>query len=290
VSQILLNLCINANDALMGKPGRVTISLSRVVADAGTLAGDLGHGPRDELGVTRLASGTLKPGRGYAAIVVADTGVGMTADVTQQIFDPFFTTKERGQGTGLGLSVVHAIVMAHEGACSVSTRVGVGSVLAIYLPLADAAAVTEPDTSQTRKLAGRERVLIVDDEVMVADMLAIGLDRLGYEAVTLNDPDEALAIVTVNPSAWDVIVSDQVMPGMKGLTLFQGIRRVSTTLHMILCTGFSDGNTEEEAMALGIDAFFLKPVSPEQIAAAIRRIVDGHSDLMPIYRAQGQRH
>jgi CheY-like chemotaxis protein len=108
----------------------------------------------------------------------------------------------------------------------------------------------------------------------MTDMLTIGLDRLGYEVVALNDPQEALEALREDPGAWDIVVSDQVMPGMKGLTMFREMKEIRGDLRFVLCTGFSDGASEEAALAAGADAYFLKPVSPERLAAAIRRMID----------------
>ncbi len=198
----------------------------------------------------------------------------MSAEVLQHIFDPFFTTKERGRGTGLGLAVVHGIVLGYEGACVVASRPGEGSVFSVYLPLATAGRLPAAPTAAPASLRGRERVLVIDDDADVRDVLTIGLDRLGYEVVALDDPREALSAVAEHPTAWDVVISDQVMPHMKGLTLLARLRAIRPALRLILCTGFSDGATEEAALAAGVDAFFLKPTTPDDLAAAIRRLID----------------
>jgi PAS domain S-box-containing protein len=271
ISQILLNLCLNANDALQSEPGTVSIELSRLRKGDRVATAIDANAAEAEM---RLVTGELYPSRDYARLTVVDTGVGMSAEVLKRIFDPFFTTKERGRGTGLGLSVVHGIVMAYGGACVVTSRPGTGSVFAIYLPLTAIEAATAASEAAMPVLRGRERVLVVDDETEMTDMLTIGLDRLGYEVVALNDSEEALAVFTEDPKAWDVVISDQVMPRMKGLTLFHRLKSVRASLRFILCTGFSDGATEKTALAAGVDAFLLKPVSPEQLAASIRRLLD----------------
>ena len=276
INQILFNLCLNANDALQGEPGRIAVRLARISAGNADL---LLLGKSAAVGNTnadagRVVAGTLRPDRAYARITVADSGSGMAAEVLKRIFDPFFTTKGRGRGTGLGLSVVHGIVMAYEGALHVTSRPGAGSVFNVYLPLVDVAAEAIPASRPVGRLGGRERVLVVDDEVVMTDVLTMALDRLGYEAVALNDPEEAVRTFAEDPAAWDVVISDQVMPGMKGLTLLERLKAIRPSLRFILCTGFSDGATEEDARAAGVDAFLLKPASPEDIASAIRRLFD----------------
>ena len=225
-------------------------------------------------GESRIVIGTLHPGSTYARITVADTGTGMAAEVLKRIFDPFFTTKARGRGTGLGLSVVQGIVMAYEGALLVTSRPGAGSAFNVYLPLCDSRAVAADYEISAWEPRGHERILVVDDDAIVGDVLTIGLERLGYEAVALNDPEKALKAFTEDPAAWDVVISDQVMPGMKGLVLCKSLKKVRSSLCFILCTGFSEGLTEERALAAGAKAFFLKPVSPAEIAVAIRKLLD----------------
>jgi len=276
IAQILLNLCLNANDALAGEPGRVDLILSRIdpgAADYALFSGERARAEGEE-SEERVAVGMLDGTRSYACLTIADTGSGIEPAVLSRIFDPFFTTKVRGRGTGLGLSVVHGLVMAYQGACTVLSRVGAGATFTIYLPLAASEIIAPTISAKPAVIHGRERVLVVDDEIDMTDMLTIGLDRLGYETVALNDPAEALAMFIDDPGAWDVVISDQVMPGMKGLTLFDRLKAVRPELRFILCTGFSDGATEELALAAGVDAFFLKPVSPEQLAACVRRLVD----------------
>jgi len=169
--------------------------------------------------------------------------------------------------------VVQGLVVSYRGAGSVTTKAGVGSTFSVYLPLAEAEpAALERAADNVR---GRERILVVDDEMDLTDVITVGLERLGYEVVALNDPEELLAAFREDPAAWDVVISDQVMPTMKGLTLFERLKAIRPAIRFILCTGFSDAASEEMARAAGVDAFFLKPVSPEQLAATIRRLFAG---------------
>jgi PAS domain S-box-containing protein len=271
ISQVLFNLCLNANDALMGEPGRIAVTLRRLELSAPERALMQDNTAK---GGGRLVIGSLQPNTEYARIAIADTGSGMKQDVLLHVFDPFFTTKGRSRGTGLGLAVVHGIVMAYNGALMVTSRPGEGSTFIVYLPLSGAVADTKPDGGSGSTLRGRERVLIVDDENDIADVLAMGLERLGYEVVALNDPEEAIAAFLEEPDAWDAVISDQVMPKMKGLSLLARLRQIRPSLRFILWTGFSDELTAESARAAGVDAFFIKPASAEDVAAALRQFFD----------------
>jgi len=275
ISQILLNLGVNASDALENEPGRVAIEISRVdpgARDHAEFRDGMDAARSGAKADGRVVFGLLDTKRTYARIRVIDSGAGIDQENLKRIFDPFFTTKARGRGTGLGLAVVHGLVLAYNGAGTVTTQRGAGSTFTIYLPLTEADPVAVAATATN--LRGRERILVVDDEPDLTDMLTIGLERLGYEVVALNDPGELLAVFAEDPDAWDIVVSDQVMPNMKGLSLFQRLKAIRATILLVLCTGFSDAASEETARAAGADAFFLKPVSPEQIAAAIRRLID----------------
>jgi PAS domain S-box-containing protein len=275
-SQILLNLCVNANDALAGRPGKISIELTQVNSGDADYArfesGVLVHETQLYPAEGRVFAGALDAERSYARLTIADTGVGMGPDVLGRIFDPFFTTKERGSGTGLGLSVVHGIVLSYDGACTVASRPGAGSVFTIYLPVSKGMvkAAAAP-SSQTR---GRERVLIVDDEVDLSDSLSIGLKRLGYTVTAINDPRTALEIFAGDPGVWDIVVSDHLMPHMTGKILFAELKVLRPSLRFILSSGFGDGSSEKTALSVGMDAFLLKPVSAEQLAACIRRVLD----------------
>jgi len=281
IGQILLNLVINANDALAGEPGTISLELMHLqpgdeVEPPFRTGGDGRAG-----GEGVITVGTLDPERGYAKLVVTDAGVGMDPALLKHIFDPFFTTKERGRGTGLGLAVVQGVVSSYGGAMSVASRPGGGSTFTVYLPLAALSAGTEergtaPSVADV-SLRGRERVLVVDDEADIRDMLAVGLDRLGYEVVAIGDPEVAHDAVAQQPDAWDVVISDEVMPQMRGVALFHSLRRINPRLRFILCTGFSGNTTEEAARRAGIDAFFVKPVSAKQLAACIRSFADSAS-------------
>ena len=271
VSQVVVNLCVNASDSLHDQPGKVTLGTAMIGPrhPDHVLFGE--NAAKNDEGL--VVSGRLDRGRGYARIEVSDNGSGMEPEVLRRIFDPFFTTKRRGRGTGLGLAVVHGIVAEYGGACMVESRPGDGTSFRIYLPIA-AAIETQQAVAQgdTGVIGGSERLLVVDDEPFLTEMLEIGLGRLGYAVTTANDPTEALKLFEQDPRSFDAVISDQIMPKLSGMALLGQLRAIRPDVPFILCTGFSDGATEETAIAAGADAFFVKPVPTERLAEKIREL------------------
>jgi CheY-like chemotaxis protein len=219
-----------------------------------------------------MVLGSLDPALGYARISVSDSGPGIDRSILRHIFDPFFTTKGRGRGTGLGLAVVQGIIAGYGGACVVMSDPGAGTRFDIYLPLssavpaADAAEVAQP------KPRGRGRLLVVDDEPLMAEMLSTGLERLGYEVVGLTDPRDVLEAVAEDPDAWDAVISDQIMPHMKGTALFARLKEIRPSIRFVLLTGYDSELTGDEALASGIAAVFMKPVAPQEIVGTLSQL------------------
>ena len=260
LGQLIVNLCLNAHDAMGADPGEITVSLAKIRP---------GH-----LDFRRtLLVGELAADRTYARLDVTDVGAGIASDNLPRIFEPFFTTKERGRGTGLGLAVAHGIIASYGGACAVTSRPGHGTRFSVYLPLSKTS-VAAADIAMPRDLRGRERILVVDDEVDITDMLSIGLERMGYEVAAMNDPTETIELVAEDPSLWHVAIIDHLMPGMQGAVLAGKLKSLCPELVVILCTGLDDGAVRRQGGA-AIDAFFVKPVEPEQLAAAIRDLSKG---------------
>lgn len=265
INQLLFNLCLNANDALAGRPGRIRIGLDRSApgpeaAGAGTAG--------------RFALGRLDPALPYAKISVADDGPGIDPGILDHIFDPFFTTKERGRGTGLGLAVVQGIVMSYGGAGIVTSTPGQGACFDIYLPLIDgvpADAVGPSQLERPSRPGEKGRVLVVDDKRALVDMLTTGLERLGYAVTGASDPRSALAAFKQEPDVWTAVVSDQVMPYLKGVELFAALRAIRPALLFVLCTGYDAALEDVSALTAGMAAVLRKPVAPARIAALLAR-------------------
>ncbi|HEX4303440.1 MAG TPA: ATP-binding protein [Rhizomicrobium sp.] len=264
LSQLLLNLCINARDAIGEKPGKIAL---RVAVAPGSEPAALAAA--DALG--EISVGEADTSRSYARIEVSDTGGGIAPEILKHIFEPFYTTKDRHRGTGLGLAVVYGVIESCGGFAHVRVAPGQGTIFSVYLPLAAGAELPSDENAAAQdQPRGSERVLVVDDEPDIVDMMVIGLERLGYHAVGVSDPHEALEALTEDPSAFDIVVTDLVMPTLHGSELIRQIKAIRPDIRAILCTAFSDGaNLGESTQA---DAHFRKPVAAVAIANCIRSL------------------
>jgi CheY-like chemotaxis protein len=197
---------------------------------------------------------------------VRDSGQGIPPDIIDRIFEPFYSTKGRQRGTGLGLAVVHGVIRSHGGFCHLRSVVGKGTVFNVYLPLADDGMVAAPAAANG---GGLGRVLIVDDEAEIADVLSIGLEHLGYATVAVQDPLTALVAIEEDPHAFDMLLTDLQMPMMSGLELIRKARQAAPHLRAILCTGNAAGMTEADALSQGADAVLYKPIEIQLVAKAL---------------------
>jgi CheY-like chemotaxis protein len=253
IQQVILNLTTNAAHA-MAEGGVMTIGLDRITLDS--------TGPLPDPG--------LRPGD-YLVLSVADTGTGMDETVRRKIFEPFFTTKEAGRGTGLGLSVAYGIVKAHEGAITVETAKGNGTLFRVFLPKAQGMAAADEAPRRRALQRGSASILFIDDEEAVASMAQESLSRLGYKIQAETDPEAALKEFSRDATRFDLVITDQAMPRMSGLTLAQRVLEMRPDIPVILCTGYSETVDEKTAKEAGIGAFLMKPVTREQMANAVKR-------------------
>jgi CheY-like chemotaxis protein len=198
----------------------------------------------------------------------------MTPEVMERIFEPFFTTKDVGEGTGMGLAVVDGIIANHGGTITVTSAPGQGTTFAIYLPRIDSPTSSLETPEAPPIPGGNARVLFVDDEPALADMTGKMLMRLGYDATVYTSSVEALETFRVAPWQFDVVSTDQTMPGMTGEKLVRGLRRIRSDIPIILCTGFSHTMTASKAQTLGIDAFLAKPLAFRELGLAIRQVLE----------------
>jgi PAS domain S-box-containing protein len=249
--QVLMNLCTNAGHAMKGKGGTLEVWVTSFV-----IMGRSSEFP------------SLQPGR-YIRISVKDTGTGIDKSVLGRIFEPFFTTKERGEGTGMGLAVVHGIVSALKGVITVETEVGKGSVFHVVLPLIEKKEEEMLEKEEPLP-TGNECVLFVDDEPEIVRMASEMLSALGYTPVAVYNAKDALKMFEENPGQFDLIITDQVMPGMRGLELVRKIRSLCPEIPIILCTGFSETFAQQQAEALGISGLLMKPIVMRNLAEMIR--------------------
>jgi PAS domain S-box-containing protein len=252
--QIVMNLGTNAVQAMRDRSGRLSIGLDTVVADDGL-----------RCVVPDLAEGT------YVRLLISDTGGGMDAATQQRAFEPFFTTKGPGEGTGLGLSVVHGIVRRHRGAIRLVSELGRGTTVEVFLPALDAAAVVPPVIVAEPLRGHGERILVVDDEESVARSARLTLGRLGYVVEADTESRAALARLERDPRAFDLVFSDQTMPGLTGLDFALRLRTLRLDLPVVLASGYSPLLTAENIRAAGVREVLSKPYTPDEIAGALRR-------------------
>jgi len=218
----------------------------------------------------------LAPGT-YIKLVVSDTGHGIDPQIMDQIFDPYFTTKDVGKGTGMGLSLVQGIVKNHGGEITVESELGQFTRVTIMLPIIDEAE-NDTDVSVSEELAtGNERILLVDDEVMIVDVMTQFLSQLGYRTTSMTDSPAALEKFRNQPDQYDLVITDMTMPKLTGIQLTRAMREIRTDIAVIICTGFSDQISIERSKELGIQAFIMKPVVMGEMAKTIRDVLDGQT-------------
>ncbi|MFZ5774212.1 MAG: ATP-binding protein [Thermodesulfobacteriota bacterium] len=259
MQQVFINLCTNAAHAMEEHGGLLGVGLDSIAITGG--------GSQEEFK-------TLATGR-YLRLTVSDTGCGMERAVLERIFEPYFTTKEQGKGTGMGLALVHGIVKSHGGHIAVESELGKGSVFRVYLPLiAQASAAGGAGVVAVSLPRGSERVLLVDDDEQVVSMHQEMISFLGYQVTAVTDGATACQLFEANPDAFDLVVTDQTMPGMTGAVLAERLLAIRPRLPIVVCTGFSEAFTEEKAREVGIKGYVMKPVVISELAATLRRALD----------------
>ena len=204
---------------------------------------------------------------------VKDTGSGISPKIMDKIFEPYFTTKGVGEGTGLGLAVVHGIVKDHSGDITIDSEVGKGTTFHVFMPVVEVELPLETKTHNDIP-GGNEHILLVDDEKEIVDMIRTMLEKLGYKITTQTSSIEALEVFRNDPEKYDLVITDMTMPGMTGKDLAQKLMDIRPEIPIILCTGFSDQIDEQSARDLGIELFIMKPIMISKIAQAIRDILD----------------
>lgn len=254
IHQILMNLCTNAYHAMSDEGGALSVTLKTSFIE-----------PNNPL---PLPSGE------YIELIVSDTGCGIGPDVIGKIFDPYFTTKEIGQGTGMGLAIIHGIIKNYGGTITVESKLGQGSAFHVYFPV-----ITEETLPQTKDsediFGGQERILFIDDEAILAEMGKNMLEKLGYHVTVRRSSLEALQTFQNNPEAFDLVITDQTMPDMTGSDLSRRMLQIRPDIPIILYTGYSNLVDEDSAKAMGIKGFALKPLTKNAIAKLIRQVLSG---------------
>ncbi len=257
--QIIMNLGTNAHHAMRETGGILTVEVEQVEIEE----------------FDKKSKGLLLAAGRYLLLKVCDNGCGMEQSMLDKIFDPYFTTKPLGQGTGMGLAVVHGIVKSHEGLIRVYSEPGKGTSFLIYLPQL-LAKPDDPVLQCNEEIPmGTEKILLVDDEALVAEMQAKLLESLGYTVTYKTDPQQMLQLFTADPSAYDLILTDMTMPKMNGAILTEKILAIRPDMPIILCTGFSELINERKARSLGVKAFAMKPLVRKSIAELVRKALAG---------------
>jgi PAS domain S-box-containing protein len=256
--QILLNLCVNARDA-MPDGGSLSISVENVHLDDQYVAMNV----------------QAKPGK-YVIINVTDSGEGIPPEILDKIFDPFFTTKDVGTGTGLGLSTVMAIVKSHGGFLNVYSEVGKGSSFKVYLPALEKSSKTQRDTVSLATLprGNGERILIVDDENSILAITSQTLQAFGYTTMTANDGAEAIAIYAQHRKKIAVVLTDMAMPVMDGPATIRALLKVNPATKIIAVTGLKTEGSEAKALNAGVKHLLSKPYTTSTLLQTLRTVLD----------------
>lgn len=265
LQQVLLNLTINARDAV-GENGAVTIRVEQATVSDGCCAS------------CGTALGGLTVDGDMVCLSVTDDGPGIPADILGNVFDPFFSTKETGRGSGLGLSVVHGIIHDHGGHIGIETG-DEGTVLRLYVPAVRGETPEDRETTPTSSIRGEgRRILVIDDESAIGRWMSALLGMRDFVVDVHDDPRTALARFDLTPDLWDLVITDQSMPGLSGVELADELMARVPDLPIIICSGFSEFVEAGNARDLGFAAFLHKPVSGDDLLATVGRVLDGDPD------------
>lgn len=256
IHQVLINLCTNAGQAMQKNGGVLEVTLKQKMLDANT--------------ITQFHY--LKPGV-YLKLSIRDTGHGIPKDALGSIFNPYYTTKKQDEGTGIGLSIVHGIVKILRGEITVQSIIDKGTTFNVYLPVIEKEKIDKTNLIEIMA-TGNEKILFVDDEHQITKMAKLLIENLGYEVTPSTSSIEAIELFSVNPSQYDLLITDMTMPKMTGVQLCNKIHEIKPDFPVILCTGFSDQINEEKIKKHGIRGIIKKPMEINVIANTIRSVLD----------------
>ena len=255
IQQVVLNLCTNAAHAMHDRPGRLTVTVRRIMVDA-RLAAE----------VSGLSFGPAM------CLAVSDTGHGMDQATLARIFDPFFTTKRQGEGTGLGLSIVQGVMTSHHGALRVQSTLGTGTTFELYFPISPDH-IPPPTATDNVPQGSQQEILLVDDEAAVVDFIATRLRQLGYRVTPFNDPRLALLAIRAAPARFQAIVTDLTMPHLTGMQLIQEARLSSPGLAAVIITGYGHAAGGSQFDLLPRSRMLYKPFSGEDLARILSQVL-----------------
>ncbi len=263
IYQVIINLCTNGYHAMRDSGGTLVVSLETVEGVEYELARKF-----------HLEQGL------FVKLTVADTGPGIPRELRERIFEPYFTTKVQGEGTGLGLAVVHGVVIRCHGAVKVESALNKGTAFAVYLPVLPEEYVVDDEEEAVAadgriELAGHERILLAEDNPGVLKLQKKILSNLGYKVAGCRDGQQAFELFRQAPDQFDLLCTDMTMPRMTGAELAVAVLKIKPAMPVVLCTGFSELINEEKAREIGIVRYLMKPVSRNQLAQSIRSALDG---------------
>ena len=257
IHQVLMNLCANAEYAMRGMYGEIRVKLENTTLESTSTA----------------KHPELTPGS-YYRLTISDTGPGIPPKILPRIFDPFFTTKGVGEGTGMGLSVVHGIITSHGGAITVESHLGKGTTFEILFPQHHSLPLLKQEKQDRVSQLGAGRILFVDDEESISRLGEHLLGHLGYTVTACTSALKALETFRTAPDQFDVVITDQTMPKMNGETLVEELLRIQPKIPVILCTGFSHTMTPEKAKQMGIRRLLMKPLVIQELASALQDVLE----------------
>ena len=255
--QILMNLCTNAGHAMKEEGGVLDVALDEVFLQ------------KDDL----ISYSDLKVGA-YLKLTVKDTGTGIRRENIERIFEPYFTTKGKGEGTGLGLAVVHGIVKDHGGDIKAYSEAGKGTTFYVFLPLREEIRSPVHGESTEPPPTGSEKILFLDDEEDLVNIGKLTLERLGYSVTGVTSVEKALEFFRSSKESYDIVITDKTMPKMTGFGFAREIRSISPDIPILLCTGFKEKEDEDKFKDLRINAVITKPINKREIAFAVRKVLD----------------
>ena len=262
IHQIIVNLCTNAMQAMAEQKGILQVSLQRKQLSAAEIGQRKG----------------ISPGN-FIVLTVEDNGSGIEPAVLERIFDPYFTTKQIGKGTGLGLAITQRAVEDCKGFIEVKSEPNIGTIFTIYLPCLEEAVLLHPQKTVTKRrgvASQASTILVVDDEPLLSKLHEIRLTNAGYQVTAANTSKEALQIFQKNPDKFNLLITDQTMPGLTGEELIQEVFAITPSLPVIMCTGHSDLVSKEKAFALGIKKYILKPLLGNELLDAVGEVLSEH--------------
>jgi len=257
IHQVIMNLCTNAYHSMLDTSGIMAVCLEEV-----------------EFKHKEIISGMAIEAGNFLMIEISDTGHGIEPAIMDKIFEPYFTTKDSTKGTGLGLAVAFGIVKEHKGHIKVHSEPGQGTRFQVYLPIIEKTAEPYAEGKEKKASTGTENIMLVDDETDILVTLKAILNRYGYEVSTFDNGDSALNVFIENPNRFDLIITDMTMPKMTGENLSREILKIRKEIPIIICTGYHENFSENDALNAGIKKYVQKPVLGSELSKIIRDLLD----------------